>query len=148
MSGLEFFGVCGGSGILRDPEDSKCENGGFETGDFQGWTGEVGLWDNPRAGVVTAFVNRVQGINPNNHRILRVPFVDEIGVPIAMPCKGSYVARLGNTQNREVEWLRYKFTVNQENANFFFRYAFVQEYWRNKDERHNNMPRMYLSMVS
>jgi hypothetical protein len=123
LSGLDFYDDCGPSpiGILRDPEESKCDNGGFETGTFDGWFAQAGRWKDG------AVIMERSGVELSLHSLLRVPFQDEFNLPIGNPCKGNYVVRLGNSQARNgAERLSYRFTVNQNNADFFFRFAFVQ----------------------
>ena len=124
LSGLEFFGACGGSGLLQDPEESKCANGGFENGNFDGWVAESGGW----RGHEIVMTRKGVDLFSSNHRLLKVPFVDEFNLPIGNPCKGNYVVKLGNSGvGNGAERLSYKFTVNPDNVNLFFRYAFVQQ---------------------
>jgi hypothetical protein len=118
LSAVQFLAACGPT---PTPEDGKCDNGGFERGDFTGWTAESG-----RREVDGSIVDIVKGFLPNRHQILSLPMKDPI-VSIGSPCSGNFVARLGEPgiAGARVERLSYSFTVDNTNANFFFRYAFV-----------------------
>jgi hypothetical protein len=118
LSGIQFLAACGPT---PTPEDGKCDNGGFERGDFTGWTAESGIRT-----VDGSILQNVKGFLPNRHQILSLPIKDPI-VSIGSPCSGSFVARLGepNVAGAGIERLSYTFTVDNTNADFFFRYAFV-----------------------
>jgi hypothetical protein len=119
LNGISFVASC--SPNPPTPEDGKCDNGGFERGDFTGWIAESGTrLDDGRIN------NLIQGLKPNQFEVVALPIKDP-NVPISSPCSGQYVARLGQraVAGGIVERLSYTFTVDNSNANFFFRYAFV-----------------------
>jgi len=114
---------------------SNCDNGGFETSTFQGWTGRSGKYVN---GQITN-LEEVLDLSTNIGFAL-IPsgtFQDNNFLNVSntnivtSPTGGTYLARLGDFTSFENNFdsrndlyqLEYCFEVNQDNADFSFNYA-------------------------
>ncbi len=107
-------------------DNDCCENGGFELGDFTGWTGGIGTYEDP-IGSNTDIVTT--GDFPR-HSIHSVGYTDPIipELPIFSPGTGTYIAQLGNSNNgKEKERLTYCFDVQPCNQNFRFNFLIILE---------------------
>ncbi|MEM7249199.1 MAG: hypothetical protein AAF533_28020 [Acidobacteriota bacterium] len=105
-------------GVFGSSEE-LCDNGGFETGTFQGWTGWTGgLGSTPR----------VPGLMPGRHRLL-VPGADPNVLPSVLPVLplgggNAHSARLGNdSTGAESEGLDYRLIVDADTS--FLRFSFA-----------------------
>jgi hypothetical protein len=111
----------GESIILEAPKGTHddCFNGGFEEGDFNGWTGGTG-------GVYPSSFSNTS-ISPPQHQILNNAFTDPLA-PFITGIDGVYCARLGDgNSGNESQRLTYCLTVDNMNANFTFNWAAVME---------------------
>jgi hypothetical protein len=132
LSGVQFLAACGPT---PTPEDGKCDNGGFERGDFTGWTAQVGKA--VTRGGQNQMENITNGFDPSRFAIETTPLYDGY-IGYGNPCTGKYVARLGakGVGLWGVERLTYSFNVDNDNKNFYFRYAMVlQDGGHAKDEQ-------------
>ncbi|MEM8909661.1 MAG: hypothetical protein AAGD05_17570, partial [Bacteroidota bacterium] len=119
-----------------------CENGDFESGNFENWTGGVGSFTiDPNTEMsILSFPNQTINAvdNPNQspdnaqHRLLSAndnyvdPNIPEL--PILASGTGDYIVRLGNQfSGNGADRLSYTFTVTACNADFHFNYLLVLE---------------------
>lgn len=107
--------------ILEAPTGThdNCFNGGFEEGDFNGWTGGTDKI------YPSSFSNTT--ISPPQHQIMNNGFTDPLA-PFITGIDGLYCARLGDGDiGNESQRLTYCMTVDNINANFSFNWAAVME---------------------
>lgn len=106
-----------------------CDNGGFEAGTFQGWSGLDGSND------VGSFTAGVAALSPPRHQIVAAggsdPFTGS-ALPLVPTGGGSFAARLGDSNTAGstpgfAERLAKTFTVSAANPELFYRYALVLE---------------------
>jgi gliding motility-associated-like protein len=104
-----------------------CENGGFENGNFDGWTALSGRLSD---------TEYTPGISTSRHSILSATSLPDPFIPLSIPFLGTYTARLGHPDidhnnnlqdDGAVQSLTYSFIVDQDNADFNFNYAMVME---------------------
>lgn len=96
---------------------NHCFNGGFEEGDFSGWTGGIG------AIYPANFSNTT--ISPPQHQIMANGFTDPIA-PFITNIDGIFCARLGDGSiGDESQRLTYCMTVDNDNSNFSFNWAAI-----------------------
>jgi hypothetical protein len=123
LNGVQFLAACPPS---NPPEDGKCDNGGFERGDFTGWKVESGkvITSNGKSDVQISY----EGVVPNRHEIITLPIKDS-NISLSDPCSGKYIARIGapGVAVSGAERITYSFTVDNTNSDFNFRFAFVLE---------------------
>jgi hypothetical protein len=111
--------------IRPQAANGPCENVGFESGTFSGWTGFVGEH---------CITNGVSGVcNPINgfaqHCIMSTGMVDPLVPALSVLAPGSnYSLRLGNTVNGgQAAGIRQVFKVDSSNLLYIYRYAVVLE---------------------
>ena len=129
---------------LRGLLNSCCMNGGFENGDFEGWTGGVGQV-NMDTGVAEFDNDSLSFVDDNRfdlvingpddtapHQIINKdqnytdPLIGDL--PLFNEGSGNYIVRLGNrTTQRGATRLTYCFEVTDCNEDFYFNYLFVLE---------------------
>ena len=122
-------------------ENEFCLNGSFEEGDFTNWTGGMTQWE---VGILSPPKYEFDNLDfddpaaeESRHRLIQtdenlfdsiVPFI-----PLSAPSGGEYLLRLGNYDNNsDVDRATYTFTVQEENADFYFYYGLVMD-----DPSHN-----------
>ena len=112
--------------LLLGIPNGCCDNGDFESGTFDNWTGDVGRVND---GKVKFDLNL--GIVSGRHSIISVnsgyedPYMP--GLPALGTTSSDFVARLGSGQSGEsrAHKLTYNFTVEECNTDFRFNYLLV-----------------------
>ena len=108
-------------GPIGTPNDC-CMNGGFELGDFTGWTGGIGSVD---AGVIQ--IDNMD-IDDSHHILVSDGYVDPIvpEIPVFENGGGTYVAKLGNSDTGNgADRLTYCTEITDCNSTFTFNFLFV-----------------------
>ena len=128
---------------------SQCNNAGFESGNFNGWTG---TWEDEASicnggtllglcvgtsgpdpfhynGLNQGANNQAANATPENNHFIMTGGNDPIagaGIPVVYPGGGTYSMRLGNAQAEDGgESVSYSFVVTPTNCNFTYHYAVV-----------------------
>lgn len=128
---------------------SQCNNAGFESGNFNGWTG---TWEDTDSechggtllglcigatgpdpfhynGLNQGANNQAANALPEDNHFIMTGGNDPIagaGIPVVFPGGGSYSMRLGNAQAEDGgESVSYSFVVTPTNCNFTYHYAVV-----------------------
>ncbi|HZV69849.1 MAG TPA: hypothetical protein VFG10_09900 [Saprospiraceae bacterium] len=125
--------------VVRSPppgSDGPCENGGFEHGNFDSWTGGLGV-HNPRT-VAKFNNNNTDFLLNDRHTIINTATFQDEYVAILngnYPGLGSYIAKLGNNDTEgQAERLKYCFTVDEQNKDFNFVYAVALNAYHDNNE--------------
>ena len=135
-------------------QQGECNNGGFENGNFDNWTGGLGT-NNPVAGAFGPYdIFNTDFDNGERHRIINTDdFVDGFFPEVLNgnnPGLGQYIARLGNPRIRvgasradcssDLERLTFCFTVDAQNQDFNFRYAQVLQDPADHEQQEGHAP--------
>lgn len=103
------------------PSTENCANGGFESGNYQNWTGRNGeiLFNGD-------YTNLINTISSRNAILSTIGNDFYAGNDIKIPILGDYSARINDRHvGAKHDQLEYCFTVDQSNEQFHFLYAAV-----------------------
>ncbi|HEU4718843.1 MAG TPA: gliding motility-associated C-terminal domain-containing protein [Bacteroidia bacterium] len=115
---------------------SSCTNVDFETGDFTGWSGQIGdntggcysPFTSPQNGIFSSGVDAPVSNSAARHTIITPAFGNDPygGFPGVPSGSGGFTARMGGqTPNYQGEKLEQTFTVSPTSTSFAYRYAVV-----------------------
>lgn len=116
--------------LTGDPDESDCNNGGFEDGDFTNWTTQTSTSNNQ--GVPGPFTN-VNPINDPGFNLIQSGAVQDpnvVGGTVNSPTGGTFLAVLGDpglSGGNDVYRMTNCFLVTAANADFAFNYALVMD---------------------
>lgn len=108
----------------------ECPNGDFEEGDFSGWTGGMGSYEEDEIKIDNTDFDDPT-LSGSVHRILPSgqsdPHIPDLS--LTSPSGGGYIARLGNDNTfpngADAAKLTYCFIVDDDNKNLHFNFALV-----------------------